>query len=123
MFKSIGHLQYSENGWLIVKCCDDLAAYYRNQLSSIKRLGKPRGGSHITVVNGDVEADNINWDLWDKYNLDQVEFTYSNKIKVVKPYYWLTVECSKLLDVREELGLQRKLKYPLHLTVARGLDD
>lgn len=118
MFESAGRLEYHDSGWLILKCCKDLARYYRNQIKK-KCLGKPRAGSHITVVNGTVEYNNIVWDAWRKHENKDIVFKYNPVIKSQDQYYWLTVYCEELLDIREELGLNRFLKHPLHLTLAR----
>ena len=118
MFTSTGTLEYHDSGWLILKCCEDLARYYRSQIK-VKRLGPSRAGSHVTVINGTVEFENIDWSLWRKYDGKQVSFSYELEIKSACDYYWLTTYCEELLDIREELGLNRHLKHPLHLTIAR----
>jgi len=102
----------------ILNCCEDLARYYRSQIK-VKRLGKPRAGSHITVVNGDVEKRQLDSDYWMKHAGKDIEFEYQSLIKSQSGFYWLTAHCEVLLDIREELGLKRYLKFPLHLTLAR----
>lgn len=118
MFESTGRLEYHDSGWLLLKCCEELARYYRSQIK-VKCLGKPRAGSHVTVVNGTVESPSINWSLWRKYDGEEIQFSYNPKIKSQNTYYWLTVYCNRLHDIREELGLNRELKFPPHLTLAK----
>lgn len=70
------------------------------------------------MVNGGVETPpNVN--LWEKYEGKQVEFEYTNEVDSAYGYYWVPIKCEELLDLREELGLSRKLQWPLHLTIAK----
>lgn len=117
MFRSSGTLIYYPSWWIVLRCCDDLARYYRRSLR-IKGLAAPPYGSHITVVNGGVEEP-PNKPFWQKYDGDEIEFEYSSEVYGEDGFYWLMVKCDKLHDIREELGLERELKWPLHLTVAK----
>ena len=117
-FQSTGIIKYI-NKWIIVECDDDLARYYRKQLNQ-KALTPPPFGSHITVVAGDYETP-TRPEFWNKYVDQAIEFEYEPQILSLDRYHWVTVYCEKLLDIREELGLNRNLKWPLHLTVAKSL--
>ncbi len=117
MYTSFGFLEYSNSGWIVLKCCEDLAKYYRRSLRK-KCLSSPPFGSHLTVSNGNFEYA-VNSTAWKKYENEPIEFSYSNEIQYQDGYYWLTIECNRLHDIREELGLSRNLKWPLHLTIAK----
>ena len=119
MFKSFGVLEYHDSGWIILRCCDDLAKYYRKSLK-MKGLRSPPYGAHITIVNGRVLEDDITkHESWLKYNEQEIEFEYMTEIISADGYWWLLVRCNQLLDLREELNLPRELKFPLHLTIAK----
>ena len=102
--------------WIILECDEDLARYYRRQLRQ-KGLAGPPYGSHITVLAGDYESP-PKVEAWGKYEGQTVKFQYYPDIRNLGDFYWLPVRCEFLLDIREELGLNRNLKWPLHLTIA-----
>lgn len=118
MFKSKGYLIYYPSWWIVLRCCDDLASYYRSLIFNKEYLAPPPFKSHITVVNGGVETP-PNVSLWGKREGKEIEFEYTNEIDSAYGYYWVPVKCEALLDLREELGLSRRLQWPLHLTVAK----
>jgi hypothetical protein len=49
----------------------------------------------------------------------QISFAYDPNLRFNGEYFWLPVQCEELLDLREQLGLRREPRMPLHLTVAR----
>lgn len=116
MFTSTGILDY-HTSWLILNCCSDLTKYYRRSLK-IKALAAPAFGSHISVVAGSYEVP-VHRHLWGKYQGAEIEFAYGHEIQSHDGYHWLTIYCDQLLDIREELGLIRELRWALHLTIAK----
>jgi hypothetical protein len=121
MFKSFGDVEYHDSGWIVLACCQDLTRYYKSWLR-VKALCSAPYGSHITIVNGREEDPRAS-DAWKKYNGKTIEFGYEPDIRTDGEYYWLPVVCPQLLDLREELGLKRELRFPLHLTVAKVKDN
>ncbi len=119
MFTSTGILEYHTR-WLVLNCCHDLAKYYRRSLKR-KALSAPPYGAHVTVVAGNYEEP-AHKHLWRKYEGETIEFAYGHEVHSHDSWYWLNVHCERLLDIREELGLRRELRWPLHLTVARDRD-
>jgi hypothetical protein len=73
------------------------------------------------VVNGRVE-DPLNAQAWKRYDQHQIEFGYSSEVYGEAGYWWVRVKCDTIYDIREELGLKRELKFPLHLTIAKVKD-
>lgn len=118
MFTSTGKYHYY-NRWLMVDCCPELAAFYRQLVffhaPSIK-LQIPKHGSHITVVAGKYEPTHID-QYWKKYDGHSVTFQYSQEIGTDGTYFWLPVECKEFESVRIELGLKPTIPIPWHLTI------
>lgn len=140
-FKTYGILYYSpkalgkvdvQNYWLVVKLEDnnDLGKYIRQlfYLSTFKcyKLLRPAWKEHITVVrnliNGKTNEIPTNLNAWEKYKDNKIEFEIENKIENNGDYYWLPIKCEKLLDIREELGLERNPYYPLHLSIGHHIE-
>jgi hypothetical protein len=106
--------------WLILVCCPDLGRYYRESFNYWYRardikLMKPAWDCHISVVRGE---EPINKELWGSWDGCEVEFRYNPELQGNGEYYWLDVECAKLLDIREKLGLGAP-HFGLHLTIGR----
>ena len=103
-------------GWLILQCDRDLSLYYswfvQKQLGL--RLQHPRLGSHITVVRGEVVKNDFRWNA---YPSQTINFYYSNEIKTNGRYWWLNVYSPCLMSIRQELGLEVKPEYDLHVTI------
>lgn len=133
--RSVGKLRYSPtiNGshqrrdggttkhWLVIDCDPEIGRYYR-QLYKMAHFGvrvihRPAWEAHISVVCDEPPP---NPEFWLNYEGQEIEFDY-----VVEPesnglYVWFPVICERALDIREELGLTRNPKLPLHLTIGNS---
>lgn len=118
-YTSSGKYHYY-NRWLLVDCCEDLAAYYRViifQWFPSVRLQPPKNKSHITVIAGKYEPthDERYWKKFDGYT---VEFQYDpENINNDGVYFWLPVYCKHFEELRVELGLTPTIPIPWHLTI------
>jgi len=124
MFKSTGTLRYTHQRYNLVLDCDhELGRYYRSLIAKKWLLRRPAWKEHITIIRGPHEWFAPSKKLWGKYDGKVVKFEYEPFIETKEPeegylrYFWLSVLCPRLLDIREELGLPRKPLYPLHLTI------
>lgn len=117
------HLSSSEN-WLIVMADDEISRYYRalfyREFPYLGKLTRPVWGAHISVIRGEKIFDLRSWKL-DENKL--IEFEYNGGVKDNGEYYWLSISCPYLLDLREELGLAREPRFGLHLTIGRTTKD
>ena len=105
LYKSTGTLQYSKDWRLVLKVDQDLADYYRALIPKYHTNQRPRWAAHVTVVRQEKETP-VNKQHWWKYNNHKVEFTYSPIVHFDKIYYWINVWCTKLEDIRTELGMK-----------------
>ena len=121
MFNGHGKLLYYPSWWLIVKVDEDVCRYYRNLIHYYNRplrLNPSKHGAHITAIAGKYERPNeANTHLWGRYEGERIDFKYNPEINTNDEYFWMEVQCQRIEDIREELGLKRKIIYPWHLTV------
>lgn len=47
----------------------------------------------------------------------ELEFYYDFMVESNDVYYWVSVACPQVLDIRLELGLSREPSIPLHITI------
>lgn len=129
MMKSIGKLIYSPRShlgsnekWAALMCDDEISRYYRHLFSKTYpytngnpcgKLTRPVWGSHISFIRNE-QAKAY---LWGLQNGKIVEFEYEGGVVDNGTYFWLPVNCPYLFDLRENLGLPRKPRFGLHLTV------
>lgn len=122
-YKGYGYLQYFPNWWLILKVDEDVCRFYRKLIwynNKTIRLNPSAHGSHITVIAGKYEQP-TNKEVWDKYSNESIEFEYDNDIKTGDHYYWISVKCPRIEEIRLELGLKPTIHWPWHLTVGNTL--
>lgn len=104
-----------------MKVDDEICEYYRrlvNIQSPSLKLNPPRDGAHITVIAGKYERPDASHEhLWGKFEGNIVEFSYQREILSDGRYFWLTVECPRIEEIRQELGLSPKIPIPWHLTI------
>jgi hypothetical protein len=121
MFDGYGKLLYYPSWWLIVKVDEEICRYYRNLIHFRYRslqLSPSRNGAHITAIAGKYEIpDNDHKHLWNKYEGEEIDFKYNPEINTDGEYFWMEVECKRIEEIREELGLTPKIIHPWHLTV------
>lgn len=126
IYHSYGKIVYREGGWVTMYCCRDLARYYQKQIKEKPQLIQyPMHGSHVTICNGRWEKV-PNMDVWGKYQNKRIRFTYSNDIVEDHRFWFLTVRCKFIDQMRDELGLEplkghKILRRGLHLTLARKM--
>lgn len=110
---SLGTMRYSiwEGGRrLVVEVDPELVKYYRSLVPGHLPVQPSRWKPHITVVRAHKEVPS-NLGAWEKYEREEVEFTYTTHIHMDGTYYWLNVACERLSKVRQELGLPVKSKW------------
>lgn len=88
------------------------------RLARVMDFVPPAWGPHISVTRGE-PSDPAKRDLWRSLGGRVVDFRWNPDLQFNGEYFWFWVECEELLDLREQLGLRREPKQPLHLTVAR----
>jgi hypothetical protein len=123
--KSTGILRYSpqllgnrgQKWWLVLDCDPSVGQYYRHLYwlarHRVEKMLRPAWQEHITVVRNEEPPLQK---LWQKHEGLEVGFWYNLLPATNGTYWWLQVECSQLLDIREELGLSRDPEVPLHLS-------
>jgi len=117
--KSKGIIRYHEGDKLVVDIDPELARYYRSWIPKSISFNIPLHPPHITVIRGAYESpkDKSKWGLREG---EEIEFEYDNFIQIGKVYIWLSVQCKRLEQIRNELGLDRcfdKFKG-FHITIA-----
>ncbi len=91
-----------------------------SRLGLMGRVTSPAWGPHISVIRGEPLPDPS---LWGLYEGTDIRFKYDpESIYYNRGHFWLDVECDPLLDLREELGLLRQPRKPLHITIAVWAD-
>jgi|ERR1035437_5955983 hypothetical protein len=129
-YKSTGKLVYSPRShlgepskWLVLMCDDEISNYYRNlyarqypYLNGDKsgKLTRPIFGSHVSIIRGEKLPKP---ELWGLYANKIIEFEYEPGVKDNNIYYWLSVKCPYLLDLRAKFGLNPNPRFGLHMTI------
>lgn len=130
MFETIGTLRYSPkligdqpaspNWWLILSTDPNIGNYFRHlyllQHHRCKTLRRPAWDAHVTVIRNERPIDSYKH-LWEKHSGLKVPIQVNPEAKSNGDYCWLPITSEFLLDVREELGLERHPYYPLHLSI------
>ena len=128
MFCSDGILRYSpklvgetsEKWWVVLDCDPAIGEYYRwlyhMESHQTRRLMRPAWKEHITVIRNEEPPDSFKH-LWEDRAGQKISFSYEHQIRDDGLFFWIDVQCSELLDFREELGLPRNPEYSLHLTI------
>ena len=55
--------------------------------------------------------------IWKKYHGEEVEFEVFPPLKHDSLYFWLSVVCTRIHEIRLELGLPHNPRHGLHLTI------
>lgn len=119
-YSSIGTLNYSPSGWLILKTSNSISQYYHFWVQKFtgKKASTPLHESHVTVIAGKY-LNPSSHPNWGKYQGWKLQFEYSSDIWTENgDYFWLRVECPRLGEIRKELDLSPNSHHPYHLTVA-----
>ena len=105
LYKSNGTLHYSrhnESFKLIVSVDQGIVDYYRALMPKAIRTAPQKYAAHISVVRKEIPP---NLASWDKYEGQEIEFSYSPIIHSGTVYYWLNAFSVRLEEIRTELGL------------------
>jgi len=99
---------YDSGGFRIVAHLDkELVNYYRALIPKEYGVQPPKYPPHITVVR--VKRENpTDLSQWYRHEGEVVKFLYDGHIKFDETYFWLECYCSKLNDIRQEVGLPRE---------------
>jgi len=117
--ESKGILRYGKTKRLAVEVDEGLAEYYRSFIPKSISYNVPMHSPHITVVRGGHETPK-NVDKWGLHEGEEIVFQYDPYIHVGETYIWLAVDCKRLEEIRDELGLDGcfdKVKW-FHVTIA-----
>lgn len=126
IFSGIGTLCYrgrNTNKWVVLEVDQGISDFYRAMVPKSQFIRPQMYSAHITVVRlGREEIKN--YDVWGKYEGEQVPFTYSNNIKTMGPYYYLDAWSPRLVEIRKELGLgeMREGYAAFHITIGNKKD-
>jgi hypothetical protein len=130
--KSVGKLIYSPTShlgsnkkWIVVMCDDEISRYYRHLYTkeypylnggrSVK-LTRPVWGAHISCIRGEFIP---NIKLWGLNANKIIEFDYDGGVKDNNEYYWLSIKCPALSELRIKYGLSPEPRFGFHLTIGR----
>ncbi len=115
LFKTDGVLYYYDKNvrdtqWLLLNVDNSLIEYYTYWIKKIywlDKFQKPKHGSHISAIRGEIIEDSLFYQHWKKYHGQKITFSYSNEIK----------------KIRLELGLPNIPEFNFHLTIGRLVEE
>lgn len=127
MFVSQGRLIYSprthltdSSRWLVLMCDDEISRYYRTLFSKqfpyLNKIQKPTWGAHISILRGEKIK---NYNIWKLDEGKIIDFEYDPIVKDNGEYFWLTVKCNYLSELRIRYGLNPLPQYGFHLTIGK----
>lgn len=132
MFRSTGVIHYSpkligprvsDKWWMIIDCDPEIGRYLRHlyHLSRYRceTLSRPAWKEHITVIRDEEPLQSLQ-PLWEAYQGCTIDFLWDLTVHTDGVYYWVPIQCSFALEMREELGLARNPYFPLHLSIAHN---
>lgn len=124
MFKSKGKIVYFNN-WVIVECDKGIMNYYCYWVMKKTgyQLNRPKFGSHISLIRGEVIEPSLKIPLWKKYHENIIEFEYSPILETNLDHWWLPAKSNALSELRKEFGLEEQPLYGFHLTIGREFKE
>jgi hypothetical protein len=119
MFESQGKLHYSigEYHKLIVQIDPEIVRYYRSMMPKYVQSQPQMYRPHISVIRHDdpkwwqLKRRWRFWRHWGKYEGELIKFNYDGVVHEGTVYYWLNCFCSRLEEIRVELGLPIHSQY------------
>lgn len=117
MFKSTGVIQYGPGVKAVLNVDQGIADFYRALLPKWVDNSPQRYKAHISFVRHEQPPDMTKWG---KYAGHKVDFMYDNTIHWDETYFWLSAYCTRLEDIRVEMGLPRHpwWRNKFHITIA-----
>jgi hypothetical protein len=115
-FESKGILHYGKNN-IILAVDQELADYYRSLVPPCIDYNLPLYPAHISVVRKEIPP---HLEAWGRHEGEEISFWYSNIIHFGQVYFWLIAFCSRLEDIRRELGLPVASMYTLPPELPEG---
>ncbi|MFM2394617.1 MAG: virus [Bacteroidota bacterium] len=127
LFKGEGILYYYDKNvrdtqWLLLNADDSIIEYYAYLVKKrywLEKFQKPKHGSHISAIRGEIIEDSLFHQHWKKYHGQVIEFYYSPKVENNGEHFWLPVYSKDLEQIRIELGLNPVPQFNFHLTIGR----
>lgn len=129
--KSYGTLIYNPSShlgtnqqWAVLMCDDEISRYYRHLFSltyqalngePAGKLARPVWGAHISCIRGE-QTSHLPWRLKER---QVFEFDYQLGVQSNREYYWLSVSCPALSELRLAYGLSPEPRFGFHLTIGR----
>jgi len=118
-YESTGKLSYKNSTWISLIIDNELVKYYRSTVFAKDGMQIPMHGAHITVVNGNWEVV-PNRELWNKYEGENVTFSYDGDVKLVRGTWFMYCNSPRIEEIRVELGLTSLFaNRPLHFTIGK----
>jgi hypothetical protein len=101
-------------------CDDEISRYYRTLFSKqfpyLNKIQKPTWGAHISILRGEKIK---NYNIWKLDEGKIIDFEYDPIVKDNGEYFWLTVKCNYLSELRIRYGLNPLPQYGFHLTIGK----
>jgi len=117
MYLAQGILKYLDDEKVgkkaIILIEQDLVKYYLKLIPKWFKVKEQKFDAHITVVRHEKHVKNF--EEWGEYENEIIEFTYSNIINWDDKYYWMTVYCDRISEIRAGLDMTTYPDY--HLTI------
>jgi hypothetical protein len=103
---STGVLEYARTENYGFRCVlgidQEISNYYRALLPKWISTNRQMYPAHVSVVRKEVPP---NLDVWGRHDGEVIEFQYEHFVYNDETYFWLNVFCSRLEEIRAELGL------------------
>ena len=129
-YESIGVLRYSpkligdrpsSKWWAVLDCDPAIGKYYRDLYwldhYKCQTLQRPAWKEHITVIR---DEEPPHKQFWERYDGEVIKFQIVPGVKDNGEYYWVSVICPRLVEVRVELGLPPLPVFDFHLSVGHN---
>lgn len=124
-YQFIGQVKYKDDGWVIIECPLSVVNYYRWWVEKFiwKKTSTSYHKPHITIVAGKYDKGLTTHPNWRKFDNQKVEVFYEPKIHTdnewffLGTYFWLRVQCPKIKEIRNSLGLNDAPFHFPHLTI------
>ena len=120
-----GKINYKDkDGWIVIDVPHSIINYYKVVIEKLiwKKISTPLYGGHISLLPSKHNGDFRKHFAWKKYHGKKVIVKYSpiiytNELVGNNRYFWLKCETEIVGLIREEFGLEKNLRWPLHITI------